>query len=200
MRTPITIHIYGPSTTAPTLSLTGIGSADNPSGTVPFSGDLMTLIGAGGTGGQYGGATTLAQLIGLNGSGNAESSLVPVGSVVTFRTGGAAGDVAAISDSLTGSPGIPNDSAVATLAIVAWDDSSGDYATWAQASVAWLAGEIAAGESPAFNVSSIGGTQNTAPTLGSSMQSFNLYYIPEPSLFALGGLGLATLLVFRRRK
>ena len=161
MRTPITIHIYGPSTTAPTLSLIGMGSADNPSGTVPYATDQMLLIGAGGTGGQYGGATTLAQLIGLNGSGNPESTLVPVGSVTSFRTGGPAGDVSSVSyDVLTGSPGIPMDSPLATLAIVAWDNSSGLYPTWTQASAAWLAGHIAAGESTAFNVANIGGTAN----------------------------------------
>ena len=29
---------------------------------------------------------------------------------------------------------------------------------------------------------------------------FNLYFVPEPSTFALAGLGAAALMIFRRRK
>jgi hypothetical protein len=83
--------------------------------------------------------------------------------------------------------------------MVAWDNSSGLYSTWAQASVAWAFGLIAAGNSGPFNVSAIGGTQNSAPTL-TGLQSFNLYFIPEPTTFALAGLGASATLIFRRRK
>jgi len=63
-----TTHIWGPSATAPTLSLIGLGSNDSPWGTTPFgSASGMALIGAGGRTGLYGYATTFAQLIGAVG-------------------------------------------------------------------------------------------------------------------------------------
>jgi hypothetical protein len=78
----LTLHIWGPSTNNPALALIGLGSNDSPSGTTPFgSASSMALIGAGGSGGQYGYATTLAQLIGAVGSNQPESALVPVGPV-----------------------------------------------------------------------------------------------------------------------
>jgi hypothetical protein len=39
-----------------------------------------------------------------------------------------------------------------------------------------------------------------APTVGSAMPAFQIQDIPEPSTFALAGFGLASLLIFRRRK
>jgi len=200
MRAPTTIHIWGPSATAPALSLIGLGSNDNPSGTTPYSTDLMAMIGAAGTGGQYAAATTLAQLIGLNGSGQPDASLVPLGQTTTFRTGGASGNVFAIADTLTGNPGVSKDQTAATLEIVAWDDSSGLYATWDTASVAWAKGWIAAGKDTPFTILSIGGDVNTPPNVTPGAVSFNLYFVPEPSTFALAGLGAAAMLIFRRRK
>ncbi len=82
--------------------------------------------------------------------------------------------------------------------MVAWDNSSTLYPTWAQASVAWAAGTIAAGKSGPFNVALIGGDVNLPPNIG--VTSFNLYMVPEPSTFALAGLGAAAMLIFRRRK
>ena len=63
-----------------------------------------------------------------------------------------------------------------------------------------VAGLIAAGKGGAFTVNNIGGSVNTPPNMPG--QSFNLYIqsIPEPSTFALAGLGAAALLIFRRRK
>jgi hypothetical protein len=197
-----TTHVWSPSTTAPTLSLVGLGSNDSPSGTTPFAADGMSLIGANGLSGQYGAATTFAQLIGAAGASAPESSLVPVGQTATFRTGSGAGTIAWPSgslDLLTGNPGIPADATYASFEIVAWDDSSGLYPTWAQASVAWLAGLIAAGEGEEFTVSNIGGSVNPAPYLY-GQTSFNLYFIPEPSTGALAGLGAGALLALRRRR
>jgi len=197
-----TTHIWGPSSTTPTLSLVGLGSNDNPSGTTAFgTASGMSLIGASGSGGKYGYATTFAQLIGAVGSNQAESSLVPVGQTTTFRSGSSLGDVALITDTLTGTPGIAADATFATFELVAWDNSSGLYSTWTSAEVAWKAGLIAAGKSLAFNVSAIGGL-NAVPQLNNmgGPTSFNLYFIPEPSSMALAGLGAAALLIFRRRK
>lgn len=193
-----TTHVYGPGTN-PNQSLVGTGLADNPAGTVDYAGAGMALIGAGGLTGKYGASTTFAQLLAANGAGQAESSLTPQGATTTFRTGGAAGNIALITATLGN---VPADSAAATLEMVAWDNSSGLYPTWTQASVAWQAGLIAAGKSGAFNVNAIGGSVNTPPNM--LIPSFNLYLtgsvVPEPSTFALAGLGLAAMLVLRRRK
>jgi hypothetical protein len=196
-----TTHIWGPGTN-PGLSLIGLGSNDSPAGTTAFSQSGMALIGAGGSGGKYGYATTFASLIGAVGAGAAESSLQPFpgGGVTTFRSGTSLGDVASITMTL---PAAFADATFATFEIVAWDNSSSQYATWSLASVAWLRGDIAAGHTSPFNVGAIGGTGNITPDLtqqGTVLTSFNLYFIPEPSTFALAGLGAAALLIFRRRK
>ena len=182
----VVTHVYAPLAGNPSATQVGNGAGDTPAGAVNWS--AYTLASSPGY---------LAQLLAANGANQAESSLVAASSpAATFRTGAAAGFINSSTATLTG---VPLDSAVATLEMVAWDNSSGNYPTWAQASVAWLAGTIAAGKSGAFNVNAIGGTLIPAPTLN-NLQSFNLYQVPEPSSFALAGLGAAALLIFRRRK
>jgi len=190
-------HIYAPLSANPTNSQIGNGSGDLASGSTSWAG--YSVIGLNGTGGSYGGATTFAQLLGAPGAGSPESSLVPAGPTTTFRTGAGGGWVAGTTTTLGN---VNPDAASATLELVAWDNSSGQYPTWTQARAAWLAGTIAAGVSGTFNVSAIGGTVNQAPSI-LGVQSFNMYFIgtvPEPSTFALAGLGAAALLIFRRRK
>lgn len=183
----VVTHVYLPLASNPSLSTVGNGAGDTPAGTVNWS--SYTPVGS---------ASYLAQLLAANGANQAESSLVAASSpATTFRTGAAAGFINTSTATLTG---VPGDSPAATLEMVAWDNSSGNYPTWALASVAWQAGLIAAGKSGAFNVTAIGGTLNPAPTLN-NLQSFNLTStVPEPSSFALAGLGAAALLIFRRRK
>ena len=200
-----TIHIWGPSATDPGLSLIGLGSNDNPSGTTPFgSASGMSLIGAGGSGGHFGYATTYASLIGALGQNQPESSLTVLspGGVTTFRTGTALGCVQPINFKIGNWNDPWQDAAWGTFEIVAWDNSSGLYPTWQEALPAWQGGVIAAGHSAKFNVANIGGTANPAPYLNDAerLQSFNLYFIPEPSKFGLAGLGVAALIIARRRR
>lgn len=194
-----TTHVWAPSTTSPALSLIGLGSNDTPSGTTPFAASGCTLIGANGTGGKYGGATTFAQLLGAVGAAP-DSSLAPMGQTATFRTGSSAGIIAwppgnGLYDILAG---IPADAPLASFEVVAWDNSSGLYPTWTQASAGWLAGLIACGKSAEFTVSNIGGSINTPPYLF-GQTSFDLYLIPEPAACALVCLGAGALLAWRRR-
>jgi hypothetical protein len=58
------------------------------------------------------------------------------------------------------------------------------------------------GHSAAFNITpAVGAAFSTqVGTAMSSFQVFNVAPIPEPSTFALAGLGLASLVIFRRRK
>ena len=187
-------HIWAPSPFDLTMSLIGPGSNDRPSGTTPYQVDGMSLIGVNGNGGQYGAATTFAQLLAGPGSGLPESSLVPVGAPTTFHTGAAAGQIVAVTVTLTG---VPSGTSAVTVEAVAWDNSSGLYGTWSSASVAWLSGLIAAGRTGETLVPWDPGTgTSTGPYVH---DSFNLYFVPEPSTVAVIGLGAITLVVFRAR-
>ena len=168
----IVTHVFAPCPTNSTLSVVGNGTADMPSGTVDWSG--FTKIGAGGVGGQYGAAGTFAQLLSANGADQPESLLMPESQTTTFRTGAAAGFVAFITATLNN---VPPDAPVATIQMVAWDNSSGNYPTWNEALPAWLTGLIAAGKGPVINVTNIGGPYNPPPPL-IGLQSFNLYFAP----------------------
>ena len=188
-----TYHYWGPSATAPDLVLSGPGAGDAPAGTVGYAGAGMTMIGA--TGG-LNASTTFAQLLWANGANQPIDSLVPGGQTTTFRTGNTVGRLMRITDTITG---LTPDSAAATFAMVVWDNSSGMYPTWAQASVAHMADRIVAGMSGvAVTVNQIGGTANAPPFV--ILPSFSLWPIPEPSTFALACLGAAALVIFRHRK
>jgi hypothetical protein len=86
--------------------------------------------------------------------------------------------------------------------MVAWDNSSGLYPTWLQASVAWLNDLIPAGRSPEVTLANIGGPVNVIPpVLFPTPVSFTIdFYVPEPSAAVLMGLGAAALLCVGRRK
>lgn len=188
----IVTHVYAPRAGSPASALVGNGTADTPPGTVDWSG--FTPIGANGTVGQYGGATTVAQLLAAPGFNQPETSLVPQATgIATFRTGAAAGFICGgITVTLSN---VQPDAPGATFEMIAWDNSTGLYPTWTQASVGVRAGLIAFGSSGTFNVGPIGGTTTPPNLIG--LQSFNLYIIPEPSVLALLSLGAALLL--RRR-
>jgi hypothetical protein len=113
--------------------------------------------------------------------------LASAGFATPFGTGASAGYF------FGGVLGIPGTSAaggqLVTVQVVAWNTATG--ASWAAAT------ERGAGN--LFQVTLGGGT--TPPPFFTAMTAFNLTTtIPEPSTFALAGLGAASLLLFRRRK
>jgi hypothetical protein len=167
-------------------------------GSTTFPGNYVLI----GTGGTPAGSNYLAQLLGAPGFGQNESSLLPGRGVTSFRSGAGAGTVAPTTATFDN---IAQNAAAATLEMVAWDNSSGLYPTWAQASVAWAQNLIAAGRSGTWNQDALGGTSpapNMVNTVDPSqhVQSFSISIIPEPASAALLGLGAAAMLIFRRRK
>jgi hypothetical protein len=182
-----------------TTQLRGNGPADNPTGPIDWS--SYRMVGSL-PGGLNEAQHWMSQLLGAPGAGAPESSLVPSTSPpTTFRTGPASGQVfvnTATFDNIT--PG----AAVGTFQQVAWDNSSGLYPTWAQASAAWKDGNnglIMAGKGNVFTLNSIGGGLQTPPSIEPFALSFNAFNnVPEPTTAALLGLGAAGMLIFRRRK
>lgn len=179
----IVTHVYL-SPAGVNTQIRGNGSTDTPAGTQDWTG--FTLL----TGSGYS-----AQLIALDGANQAESSLLAASPITTFRTGAAAGQVAATTATLAG---VALNSPLATIELVCWDNKGGTVANWAAAQPLWLAGTLAAGTSGTFNLAAIGGTQPAPNLIG--LTSFNIFVVPEPSVMALAGLGAAALLIFRRRK
>lgn len=172
----IVTHVYGPEPSDPTIAIQGNTSLDSVPGSTVYNGTL--LAGTGFT----------AQLWAANGASQPVSSLLAASPTTTFRTGAAAGFINTTTATLAG---VPLDAPVATIVMRVWDNAGGTILDYASATTK--------GESLPFNLSAIGGQANPAPGLV-GLTSFNIHGIPEPSTFALAGLGAAALLIFRRRK
>jgi hypothetical protein len=131
-----------------------------------------------------------AELWAAPGAGALEGSLVAATPQTTFRSGAAAGFVTATTATLTG---VALDAPVATLQVRAWDNMGGTITTWAAAE-----GVVSSGKSALFDVTAIGGNLNTPANLA-GLTSFSLVAVPEPSTFALLGLGALGMMIFRRK-
>lgn len=130
-------------------------------------------------------STTSASAANAAMTGDGGFGLIPL---LTLGTGvavlnGTPGEFGPLSSgAMTGVAGGAN----ATVVIVAWQ-GAGNYNA---ASVR--------GHSAAFTIQAVV-APSTPNDVGPLMGSFNVYAVPEPSTFALAGLGLAGLLIFRRR-
>lgn len=169
-------------------------------GTVSVNGSAVHVSGPGGlligTVGNLTGTSTFASLIGAPGSNAPESSLLPGLGTVTFRTGAAAGTVSSFIATFNN---IAPDAPFGSFEMVAWDNASGLYPTWLQASTAWEQGLIYAGRSTESTLANIGGSVNPPPLF--PPVTFRIGpYVPEPNAAALLGLGAAVLLYAGRRK
>jgi hypothetical protein len=160
-------------------------------GQVTVGNNASSLIMNGQTSAASATGSLLFQLYYAAGSGIPEGSLQPVGATVqhspTF-----AGRIANTIVDIPLAPG-----SAATFQIWAWQSS---FATYAAAA----SGGGLIGKSITFNAStSPGGAPPPLPTALAGLYpgfTVNSTIIPEPSTFVLAGLGVASLLLFRRRK
>lgn len=179
--------IYGvdPANQGPSGFRQGNTSAGTPPGTQLYSG-VPLLSGTGYTAQLFGGAvgTSLDPASPAN-------ALTPT---VAFRTGSAAGYTVTPAPTVA-VPGVA-ENGTAVVQLRAWDNRGGTITSWDQV---LQDPSVPRGWSTTFNVSPLGGTLTTPPNLV-GLTSFNLFIVPEPSVIALGVLGVGALLLFRRRK
>lgn len=81
--------------------------------------------------------------------------------------------------------------ATVTVEVIAYSTSIGNYAN----------SNLGRGHSIAFTMTALAGNAPTPNVVGNSgLATFNVTPVPEPSVFALSGLGAAALMIFRRKK
>ena len=183
--TGVVAPVYGPEPGNPFLSIRG--NATTNGGTRTYTGPL--LLGTGFTAQLWAGP-----------AGTAENDLTAVADpngTVRFRTAATfAGFVQppALSPVIAGVPG----GSQATMQIRAWDNTAGggNILTWAQV---MADPSIPRGVSDLFTPPALVTPPGTPPNM-IGLTSFNLFIVPEPSLIALGALGLGALLLRRFRK
>jgi hypothetical protein len=136
--------------------------------------------------------------------GTSAGSLQPVanltgGSALVSFGGGIYADPAGATYSV---PNVPL-SGTATLQVQAWIGASPTYASanpLGEQFFAWSGSASVPGNAFTFeNPTGGGGTPAALPKSLDGMPAMSLQPIPEPSTFALAGLGMAALLFFRRR-
>jgi len=136
------------------------------------------------------------------GAGAPEGSLVPIASTKTVFIGGA-------TTTAAGSPGVDGSGLIQgpvadtglpigtdTIQVRAWYDPNHNT-TYNQA----VAVGVNTGVSALYNITSTGQTDPTVPSLDTiGFAAFTIPQVPEPSTFAVAGLGAAVFVIFRRRK
>jgi hypothetical protein len=185
-------RVYAPEPSDSTRRLTGNAPNGQPIGTTVYTGAVLQ-----GTG------FTMGLFLGSSAAEVAASQTAL--QTAPFRTGTAAGFV--LAQTYTDPTRLPNTSGV-NVQFRAWNNLGGTVTSWAQVMARVMAGDsqMQAGFSDPFTVGALGGLDNnqvppaiipTPSTAGA--RSFNLTAVPEPSLIALGALGLGALLLRRRK-
>jgi len=179
--------VYGVEPSDPTISKVGNTSGGTPAGAQTYGGTLLS-----GTG-------FTSQLWGHVGMNQPLGTLDNI-ATSAFRTGAAAGFWTAVTAVVPNAP-LDGQPYHGTFQVRAWDNRGGTITSWA---MVLADATVARGQSPVFSPSgNLGGTGTppaTAPPL-EGLVSFNLFTpVPEPSVIALGALGLGALLFRRIRK
>jgi hypothetical protein len=151
----------------------------------------------------FDGVNTTVKLTGANFqaglyAGTTSANVAYIGNSTPFFTGGGAGYFSGGTVTLTGIAG----GATAWLQVWAWDTTLGGTVTGATLAQAIASGKPDVyGKSTPFSVVAADPTTSPPQTPSAlvGLQSFS-FIVPEPSTFALAGLGAAALMIFRRRK
>jgi hypothetical protein len=166
--------VYGPEPSG--LPLQGNSPSGTPPGTTIYTGQLLS-----GTG-------FTAQLW----AGPDINSLEPTSPGKPFATGNGAGFYPNSTETVLGVPAL----GTAQLQVRAWDNEGGNITSWNAA----VAAGVPHGESTVFTSEPLGGLLGAPPNVvGLTSFSLGSNFIPEPSTWALGGLGAVLLVLLRRR-
>lgn len=184
--------IFGPQAGDSIASLSGNAAATSgapagfPAGTTVYTGTPLS------------GNGYFAQLFGAAGAGRPTDTLQALGTaagtnaVLAFRTAsGQLGLVRTITPAVVCPGSAAGD--VWTIQVRVWENR-GNLLTWADA-MALNDASLLRGESSPINL-----TLGPSPVNLLGLTSFNIHAVPEPSVIALGVLGVGALLLFRRRK
>jgi hypothetical protein len=186
--------IYAPNPANPLEIRTGNTATGTPAGNQTYAG---ALLGSGYTAAIYVGRTAADVMANntpplVNGTAQFRNSAAGAG---TGRM--ATGGLTAQADN--GLPGgtIPGGTVGVNYQFRAWDNRGGTVTSWTQ--VMAEGGLIAAGTSEILVFSAALASGAGTPPLTDGIRSFQLTVVPEPSLIALGALGLGALLLRRRK-
>jgi len=179
--------VYGVNPAAQTVRLTGNSTTNG--GSVNYTGVPLLF-----------GTNYTAQLW-YGPAGTPEAGLQPLNTAqgtVTFRPAGSFNGFILQTAAAATLAGIPFDSS-ASIQMRVWDNRNGLITSWAQA-IAMQQSDptLATGYSDLFTSLPLVGPPNTPPGMA-GLQSFSLTVVPEPSVIALGALGLGALLLRRRK-
>lgn len=172
--------VFGPESSDPTKSIQGNTSIGIPAGDAQYNSSVW-VAGTGFTAQLWGGPV-----------GGTMEALSPT---TTFRAATSAAQAGYLNGVTVVVPTVGYNQP-GTFFLRAWDNKGGTITSWTQVEADLT---ILRGESATFNLILPGATGGSANMVG--LQSFNLHTaIPEPSVIALGVLGIGALVLFRRRK
>jgi hypothetical protein len=176
-------RIYDVEPGNPTVSKTGNPAAGVPAGSQTYGG--AQIAGTGFTAALYGGEL-----------GAAEASLLPLlasgtNATANFTTAGRIAQPSGLD------PAVQNQAtpgSAARISLRVWNNMGGTVANWATV----MANPTIPHGSFSFDSQPLGFGLVGSPAMN-GLLSFNLFVVPEPSLIALGALGLGALLLRRRK-
>jgi hypothetical protein len=181
--TPYAAPIYGPQPGDVFDARQGQGSANlsNPMGSTVYNG--APLAGSGFTAQLWAGPN--AGALQAPDAGTGTRGFSTVAALAGYLSSGVTAQYAGLAAGT-----------MQTLQVRAWDNRGGTITSWAQvlADNTILRGMSTTFTSPALTVAP------TPPSTTPGMTSFNIHQVPEPSLIALGALGLGALVLRRFRK
>jgi hypothetical protein len=186
-RTGVGAAVYAVNPTAPTVRLSGNSTTNQ--GSVNYAG-VPLLFG-----------TNYSAQLWFGPANTPADALQPLNTpqgTVTFRPAGSFNGFIQQTALAATLPGIPFES-IATIQMRVWDNRSGLVRTWAEAlAMQQTDPTLAMGFSDPFQSQTLVGPPNAPPGM-LGLQSFSLTVVPEPSIIALGALGLGALLLRRRK-